>query len=100
MYSKHINVGVCVCVFLSQDLLKAHGSVQATLQQLTDVEKQLRLQVEPSSIATFQTDYLSLSRRLATVGHTLHRQQALMEVVWLLSNKIVVYFKVLYLYIT
>ncbi|MCJ8743979.1 hypothetical protein PDJAM_G00100910, partial [Pangasius djambal] len=61
------------------DLLRAHGSVQATLQQLTDVEEQLRLQVEPSSMATFHTDYLSLIRRLATVGHALHRQQALIE---------------------
>ncbi|KAF4071108.1 hypothetical protein AMELA_G00281340 [Ameiurus melas] len=62
------------------DLMKAHGSVQATLQQLTDVEEQLRLQVEPSSMATFHTDYLSLIRRLATVGHALHRQQAVIEV--------------------
>ncbi|TSR99415.1 Nesprin-1 [Bagarius yarrelli] len=48
--------------------------------QLTSVEEQLRLQVEPSSMATIHTDYLSLTRRLATVGHALHRQQALIEV--------------------
>ncbi|XP_060722109.1 nesprin-1 isoform X2 [Tachysurus vachellii] len=61
------------------DLLKAHSSVQAKLQQLTDAEEQLRLQVEPSSMATIHTDYLSLSRRLATVGHALYRQQELMK---------------------
>ncbi|XP_022518839.2 nesprin-1 isoform X7 [Astyanax mexicanus] len=61
------------------DLLKTHGSVQGTLQQLTEVEEQLRLQVEPSAMATFHTDYLSLNQRLATVGHGLHRQQSLLE---------------------
>ncbi|KAF5900062.1 nesprin-1-like isoform X2, partial [Clarias magur] len=61
------------------DVLKTHASVQAKLQQLIDVEEQLRLQVEPSSMATFHTDYLSLIRRLATVGHALRRQQALIE---------------------
>lgn len=72
---------MCVRVFFLQDLMKAHGSVQAKLQQLTDVEEQLRLQVEPSSMATFHTDYLSLIHRLAAVGHALHRQQAVIEVV-------------------
>lgn len=63
-----------------QNLLKTHGSVQTTLQKLTGVEDQLRLQVEPSAMATFHTDYLSVNQRLVTVGHALHRQQALLEV--------------------
>uniref|UniRef100_A0AAR2JHF7 Spectrin repeat containing, nuclear envelope 1b n=1 Tax=Pygocentrus nattereri TaxID=42514 RepID=A0AAR2JHF7_PYGNA len=61
------------------DLLKTHGSVQDTLQQLAEIEEQLRLQVEPSAMATFHTDCLSLSQRLATVGYALQRQQSLLE---------------------
>ncbi|XP_062858462.1 nesprin-1 isoform X4 [Trichomycterus rosablanca] len=64
----------------ANDLLKDHGSVQDALQRLTEVEEQLRMQVEPSAMATFHTDFLSLGHRLTTLGTSLNRQQALLEV--------------------
>ncbi|KTG06491.1 hypothetical protein cypCar_00011069 [Cyprinus carpio] len=61
-------------------LMATEGSVESVLQQLDEFSEQLRQQVDPSAMTTFHTDHLSLTQRLATVGHTLQRQQSLLEV--------------------
>uniref|UniRef100_A0A8C1YUK6 Spectrin repeat containing, nuclear envelope 1a n=1 Tax=Cyprinus carpio TaxID=7962 RepID=A0A8C1YUK6_CYPCA len=53
--------------------------LESVLQQLDEFSEQLRQQVDPSAMTTFHTDNLSLTQRLATVGHALQRQQALLE---------------------
>lgn len=63
-----------------QGLMATEGSVESVLQQLDEFSEQLRQQVDPSAMTTFHTDHLSLTQRLATVGHTLQRQQSLLEV--------------------
>uniref|UniRef100_A0A8C2KL13 Spectrin repeat containing, nuclear envelope 1a n=1 Tax=Cyprinus carpio TaxID=7962 RepID=A0A8C2KL13_CYPCA len=55
------------------------GYVKSVLQQLDEFSEQLRQQVDPSAMTTFHTDHLSLTQRLATVGHALQRQHALLE---------------------
>ncbi|XP_043075052.1 nesprin-1 isoform X1 [Puntigrus tetrazona] len=60
-------------------LMTTEGSVESVLQQLDEFSEQLRQQVDPSAMTTFHTDHLSLTQRLATVGHTLQRQQSLLE---------------------
>uniref|UniRef100_A0A8C1T930 Spectrin repeat containing, nuclear envelope 1a n=1 Tax=Cyprinus carpio TaxID=7962 RepID=A0A8C1T930_CYPCA len=66
---------VCLCAWIM--LVTQKYSV---LQQLDEFSEQLRQQVDPSAMTTFHTDHLSLTQRLATVGHTLQRQQSLLEV--------------------
>ncbi|XP_073712130.1 nesprin-1 isoform X2 [Misgurnus anguillicaudatus] len=61
------------------DLMKAEGSSESVLEQLNKFGGQLRQQVDPSAMTTFHTDHLSLTERLAAVGHTLQRQQSLLE---------------------
>lgn len=60
--------------------MKAEGSSESVLEQLNKFGGQLRQQVDPSAMTTFHTDHLSLTKRLATVGHALQRQQSLLEV--------------------
>lgn len=60
--------------------MRAEGSSESGLQQLNTFTGQLRQQVDPSAMTTFHTDHLSLTERLATVGHALQRQQSLLEV--------------------
>lgn len=67
-------------MFVFQELLKDHDSVMDALRRLTEVEEQLRVQVEPSAMTTFHTDFLSHSHRLTTLRHRLTRQQSLLEV--------------------
>ena len=63
-----------------QDCLSGQDSVQESLQQLHALGEQLRNQVDASSSASLQFDYLSLTHRLATLKHALHRQQELLQV--------------------
>ncbi|XP_016311636.1 nesprin-1-like isoform X6 [Sinocyclocheilus anshuiensis] len=60
-------------------LMASEGSVESVMQQLDEFSEQLRQQVDPSAMTTFHTDHLSLTQRLATVGHALQRQQSLLE---------------------
>ncbi|XP_052391485.1 nesprin-1 isoform X1 [Carassius gibelio] len=60
-------------------LMASEGSIESVLQQLEEFSEQLREQVDPSALTTFHTDQLSLTQRLATVGHALQRQQSLLE---------------------
>ncbi|KAG5277589.1 hypothetical protein AALO_G00119350 [Alosa alosa] len=61
------------------DLLADQDSLQAALQEFQEVTDQLRKQVEPCAMATFQADHLSLTQRLATVEHALCRQQSALQ---------------------
>ncbi|XP_041950505.1 nesprin-1 [Alosa sapidissima] len=61
------------------DLLADQDSLQAALQEFQEVSDQLRKQVEPCAMATFQADHLSLTQRLATVEHALCRQQSVLQ---------------------
>ncbi|XP_039981880.1 nesprin-1-like isoform X3 [Xiphias gladius] len=55
------------------------ASVQESLQQLQDLGEQLKSQVDASSSAALQSDHLSLTHRLATLEHALHRQQEVLQ---------------------
>ncbi|XP_042563111.1 nesprin-1-like, partial [Clupea harengus] len=61
------------------DLLAVQESVQASLQEFEGVAEQLRKQVDPCAMATFHSDHLSLTQRLATVEHALCRQQSVLQ---------------------
>ncbi|XP_028460256.1 nesprin-1 isoform X2 [Perca flavescens] len=54
-------------------------SVQQSLQQLQALGEQLKSQVAASSLAALQSDHLSLTHRLATLEHGLHRQQEVLQ---------------------
>uniref|UniRef100_A0A3B4YE87 Spectrin repeat containing nuclear envelope protein 1 n=1 Tax=Seriola lalandi dorsalis TaxID=1841481 RepID=A0A3B4YE87_SERLL len=53
--------------------------VQDSLQQLQALGEQLKSQVDASSSAALQSDYLSLTHRLTTLEHALHRQQEVLQ---------------------
>ena len=55
-------------------------SVQRSLQQLQGLGEELSTQVDASSLAALQSDRLSLTHRLATLEHALHRQQEALQV--------------------
>ncbi|KAG7239212.1 hypothetical protein INR49_029965 [Caranx melampygus] len=55
------------------------ASVQDSLQQLQSLGEQLKSQVDASSSAALQSDHLSLTHRLATLEHALHRQQEVLQ---------------------
>ncbi|XP_074471039.1 nesprin-1-like isoform X4 [Sebastes fasciatus] len=55
------------------------ASVQQSLQQLQTLGEQLKSQVDASSSAALQSDHLSLTHRLATLEHGLHRQQDVLQ---------------------
>ncbi|XP_071335456.1 nesprin-1 isoform X2 [Trachinotus anak] len=55
------------------------ASVQESLQQLQALGEQLKSQVDASSSAALQSDHLSLTHRLATLEHALHRQQEVLQ---------------------
>uniref|UniRef100_A0A3Q3FN38 Spectrin repeat containing, nuclear envelope 1a n=1 Tax=Labrus bergylta TaxID=56723 RepID=A0A3Q3FN38_9LABR len=59
---------------------ESSASVQKTLQQLQALGEQLKSQVDASSSAALQSDHLSLTHRLETLKHSLHRQQELLQV--------------------
>ncbi|XP_028808913.1 nesprin-1 isoform X6 [Denticeps clupeoides] len=61
------------------DVLKTQESVQSTVHQLHDVGEQLKKQVDPSAVATFQSDHLSLTQRLVTVEQALCKQQSALQ---------------------
>ncbi|XP_031731325.1 nesprin-1 isoform X8 [Anarrhichthys ocellatus] len=55
------------------------ASVQQSLKQLQALGEQLRSQVDASSSAALQSDHMSLTQRLATLEHALHRQQEVLQ---------------------
>ncbi|XP_037304616.2 nesprin-1 isoform X8 [Pungitius pungitius] len=59
--------------------LRDQASVQQSLKQLQALAEQLKSQVDASSSAALQSDHLSLTQRLATLEHALHRQQEVMQ---------------------
>lgn len=63
-----------------QACLGDQASVQESLQQLQALGEQLKSQVDASSSAALQSDYLSLTHRLTTLEHALHRQQEVLQV--------------------
>lgn len=65
---------------LLQACLRDQASVQQSLKQLQALAEQLKSQVDASSSAALQSDHLSLTQRLATLEHALHRQQEVMQV--------------------
>ena len=65
---------------LLQECLGDQDSVQQSLQQLQALGEQLKNQVDASSSAALQSDHLSLTHRLATLEHALHRQQEVLQV--------------------
>lgn len=67
---------------LLQACLSDQASVQDSLQQLQALGEQLKSQVDASSSAALQSDHLSLTHRLATLEHGLHRQQEVLQVGW------------------
>uniref|UniRef100_A0A8K9XYB1 Spectrin repeat containing nuclear envelope protein 1 n=1 Tax=Oncorhynchus mykiss TaxID=8022 RepID=A0A8K9XYB1_ONCMY len=62
------------------ELLGAQATVQQSLLQLQQLGEQLKTQVDASSMAALQSDCLSLTHRLATLEHALHRQQEVLQV--------------------
>uniref|UniRef100_A0A8C1U557 Spectrin repeat containing, nuclear envelope 1a n=1 Tax=Cyprinus carpio TaxID=7962 RepID=A0A8C1U557_CYPCA len=76
---QEVKVWMYQCMMGLEGLMASEGSVESVLQQLDEFSEQLRQQVDPSAMTTFHTDNLSLTQRLATVGHALQRQQALLE---------------------
>lgn len=69
-------------ILLVQECLSEQASVQQSLQQLQALGEQLKSQVDASSSAALQSDHLSLTHRLATLEHALHRQQEVLQVGW------------------
>lgn len=63
-----------------QECLGNQDSVQQSLQQLQALGEQLKSQVNASSSASLQSDHLSLTHRLATLEHSLHRQREVLQV--------------------
>uniref|UniRef100_A0A3Q3Q2J9 KASH domain-containing protein n=1 Tax=Monopterus albus TaxID=43700 RepID=A0A3Q3Q2J9_MONAL len=61
------------------DCLGDQASVQQSLQQLQTLGEQLKSQVDASTSAAIQSDHLSLTHRLATMEHALHRQQEVLQ---------------------
>ncbi|XP_026197444.1 nesprin-1 isoform X3 [Anabas testudineus] len=61
------------------ECLSEQASVQQSLQQLQALGEQLKSQVDASSSAALQSDHLSLTHRLATLEHALHRQQEVLQ---------------------
>ncbi|XP_042156778.1 nesprin-1 isoform X2 [Oncorhynchus tshawytscha] len=61
------------------ELLGAQATVQQSLLQLQQLGEQLKTQVDASSMAALQSDCLSLTHRLATLEHALHRQQEVLQ---------------------
>ncbi|TNN68504.1 Nesprin-1 [Liparis tanakae] len=55
------------------------ASVQQSLKQLQALGEQLKSQVDASSSAALQSDHLSLTQRLGTLEHALHRQQEVLQ---------------------
>uniref|UniRef100_A0A8C7M5B3 Spectrin repeat containing nuclear envelope protein 1 n=1 Tax=Oncorhynchus kisutch TaxID=8019 RepID=A0A8C7M5B3_ONCKI len=62
------------------ELLGAQATVQQSLLQLQQLGEQLKTQIDASSMAALQSDCLSLTHRLATLEHALHRQQEVLQV--------------------
>lgn len=67
-------------IWLLQECLSDQASVQQSLQQLQALGEQLKSQVDASSSAALQSNHLSLTHRLATLEHALHRQQEVLQV--------------------
>lgn len=65
---------------LLQACLGDQASVQQSLQQLQTLSKQLKSRVDASSSAAIQSDLLALTYHLATLEHSLHRQQETLQV--------------------
>ncbi|XP_031656062.1 nesprin-1 isoform X1 [Oncorhynchus kisutch] len=61
------------------ELLGAQATVQQSLLQLQQLGEQLKTQIDASSMAALQSDCLSLTHRLATLEHALHRQQEVLQ---------------------
>ncbi|XP_028253699.1 nesprin-1 [Parambassis ranga] len=61
------------------ECLGDQDSVQQSLQQLQALGEQLKSQVDASSWASLQSDHLSLTHRLATLEHALHRQREVLQ---------------------
>ncbi|CAJ1078482.1 nesprin-1 [Xyrichtys novacula] len=59
--------------------LDDQASVQQSLQQLQALGEQLRSQVDASSSAALRSNHLSLTHRLVTLEHGLHRQQEVLQ---------------------
>uniref|UniRef100_A0A671Q6F1 Nesprin-1-like n=1 Tax=Sinocyclocheilus anshuiensis TaxID=1608454 RepID=A0A671Q6F1_9TELE len=76
---QEVKVWIYQCMMGLEGLMASEGSVESVMQQLDEFSEQLRQQVDPSAMTTFHTDHLSLTQRLATVGHALQRQQSLLE---------------------
>lgn len=67
-------------VLFLQDCLGDQDAVQQSLKQLQAVCEKLKSQVDASSSAALQSDHLSLTHRLSTLVHALHRQQEALQV--------------------
>lgn len=54
--------------------------MQQSLQELQALGEQLKTQIDASCSAALQSDHLSLTHRLETLEHALHRQQEVLQV--------------------
>lgn len=65
---------------LSQEVLRAHAPVYASLQVLQELGDQLKQQVDTSAASAIQSDHLSLTQRLAAGEQNLTRQLITLQV--------------------